>query len=105
MPFAASAPIAARAVPKAAVARTCQEVAAVLSDGPDPSVDPVGYALAQILPLRQIRTRDKALSEAIRALASAYARFYAANGVGKAAKEDVARATKRLKALCPGAGL
>ncbi len=36
--------------------QTCKQVEAVLSDGPDPEADPVGYAQAQILPLREIHT-------------------------------------------------
>src|ERR1700728_2213452 len=38
--------------PDAAAAKSaCQQVSAVLSDGPDPSADPVGYAEAQVVPL------------------------------------------------------
>ena len=37
----------------AATQDTCQRVSAVLSNGPDPDADPVGYAEAQVLPLRQ----------------------------------------------------
>src|ERR1700733_15082867 len=51
------------------VTRTCQQVTAALSDGPDPGADPVGYAEAQILPLRQIRTSDPTLKAAISRLA------------------------------------
>ena len=36
-----------------APAALCNELNAVLSDGPDPGADPVGYALSQILPLQQ----------------------------------------------------
>ena len=42
----------------------------MLSDGPDPDSDPVGYAEAQILPLGQIHTSDAQLRTAIGKLAS-----------------------------------
>src|SRR5580658_9784510 len=45
-------------IPSAAVTRACRQVSAVLADGPDPDSDPVGYAEAQILPLRQVHTSD-----------------------------------------------
>jgi hypothetical protein len=65
-----------------AVQSTCREVSAVLSDGPTSGADPVGYAEAQVLPLRQIHTSDKTLQEAIDDLATAYQRFYEAKGAG-----------------------
>ena len=40
----------------------------MLSNGPDPDADPVGYAQAQILPLREIDTSDANLHQAIDAL-------------------------------------
>ncbi len=81
----------------------CQQVAAVLSDGPDPDADPVGYAEAQILPLRQLQTPDKALQAAISDLAAAYQGFYNAGGHGDAAKAAVTSAAKKINSLCPGA--
>lgn len=86
------------AVPK----QVCQAIAAVLSDGPDPGADPVGYAEAQILPLREIHTSDKLLRVAIERLASAYQTFYGANGVGKSAQRAVAAASKTVEGYCPG---
>ena len=47
------------------VKTTCQQVSAVLSDGPDPGADPVGYAFAQVLPLRELHTSDSSLQTAI----------------------------------------
>ena len=80
----------------------CQQVSAVLSDGPDSGADPVGYAEAQVLPLRQIHTSDPVLSQAIGTLADAYSSFYAANGTsGKAA---LTAAINRINSLCRGAG-
>jgi hypothetical protein len=88
----------------AASAKTCQQVSAVLSDGPDPAQDPVGYAEAQILPLRQLHAADAQLHTAISKLASAYAEFFASNGKSTTATSAVVAATKRMNKLCPGAG-
>ena len=80
----------------------CEQVSAVLSDGPDPGADPVGYAEAQILPLRQIKTADKNLERAIDDLASAYQQFFRTKG-GTVAKQAVSRASAEVNAICPGA--
>ena len=85
-----------------AAERTCRQVAVVLSDGPDPQADPVGYAEAQILPLRHIHTSDRALGQAIGGLAAAYQRFFNDRGGSKAAQAAVVAASKRIGALCPG---
>jgi hypothetical protein len=77
-------------------------VSAVLSDGPDPGADPVGYAFAQILPLRQIHTSDRTLHAAIDDLATAYQEFYSSNG-DKAAAKAVSKASDKVNAICPGA--
>jgi hypothetical protein len=86
-----------------AVQTSCQQVSAVLSDGPDPNSDPAGYAEAQILPLRQISAPDPALGTAITQLADAYQQFFASNGKSSNAKEAVAVASKKLNSICPGA--
>ncbi len=87
----------------AATQNTCQQVSAVLSDGPDPDADPVGYAEAQIDPLRQISTSDQALHRAIGQLADAYQEFYESNGTSGTAKQAVAAASKKVDSICPGA--
>ena len=87
----------------AAVHTTCAQVSAVLSDGPDPDSDPVGYAEAQILPLGQIHTSDAQLRAAIGKLASAYRTFFDSNGSSSSAKLAVAAASKRINSFCPGA--
>ena len=74
----------------------------MLSDGPDPGADPVGYAFAQILPLRQIHTSDSALQAAIDDLAGAYQEFYGSNG-DKVAAKAVTTASDKVNAICPGA--
>jgi hypothetical protein len=86
------------------VARTCIKVTATLSDGPDPTEDPVGYAEAQILPLRQVHTTDPELKTAISKLANAYAKFFATDGKSTSALKAVDAAANRIDALCPGAG-
>ncbi len=80
----------------------CQQISGVLSNGPDPEADPVGYALAQILPLRQIHSPDSALQQAVDALASAYQTFYRDDGTPDA-KRDVGSAGAKVNAICPGA--
>ena len=94
---AASAPAAG------AVQRTCQQVSAALSDGPDPGADPVGYAEAQILPLRQIHAADARLGRAITALDDAYRSFSATDGGSRAARNAVSAASQRINSFCPGA--
>jgi hypothetical protein len=93
------------AAPAATAAeQTCQRVSAVLTNGPDPGADPVGYAEAQILPLRQIRTSDSALGAAIGGLANAYSGYSSANGTNKTATATLTAAINRINSLCPGAG-
>jgi tRNA U34 5-methylaminomethyl-2-thiouridine-forming methyltransferase MnmC len=82
-------------------AATCRAVAAALSDGPDPSADPVGYAEAQVLPLRQITTSDASLQTAIHQLSSAYESFYKSNGAA-ASSRLVHTADKSVDKFCPG---
>lgn len=88
--------------PSALLTSECQTVSAVLSDGPDPGADPVGYAQAQILPLRRIHPRDSTLQAAVEDLDKAYRELFDTNG-SSAAKKAVARASARLDAICPGA--
>jgi hypothetical protein len=101
---ACGSPAPASGAASAAATRvTCTQVSAVLSDGPDPQADPVGYAEAQILPLGQIRTSDSQLRTAISGLAGAYREYFASNGESAQAKAAVAAASKRIDAICPGA--
>ena len=101
-PAAASRPATA-ATSATEVHVTCSQVSAVLSDGPDPAADPVGYAEAQILPLGQIRAPDPQLRTAIGELARAYQAFFDSNGTSAAAKAAVTSASKRIDSFCPGA--
>ncbi len=79
---------------------TCKQVEAVLSDGPEPEADPVGYAQAQVLPLRQIDTTDAKLHQAIDTLAAAYQAFSSSDGASS--KSTVSAARKTIERLCPG---
>jgi hypothetical protein len=98
-----SSSAAAAQASASAVLTSCQQVSAVLSDGPDPDADPVGYAEAQILPLRHISVTNSDLHVAIDQLAGAYQEFFASNGKSSNAKEAVAVASKKLNSICPGA--
>jgi hypothetical protein len=84
------------------ITTTCQQVSAVLSDGPDPDADPVGYAEAQFGPLRQLHVQDAALQDAITGLANAYQKFFSTSG-SSTAKEAVAVASSKINSICPGA--
>jgi hypothetical protein len=87
----------------ASISAACTNIGAALSDGPDPGADPVGYAEAQIKPLRAIQTSDQPLATAIRDLAAAYARVFASNGTSAAASKAVTAAAGKVNAICPGA--
>ena len=82
----------------------CTAVSDVLSDGPDPDADPVGYAEAQVLPLEQLKLSDATLSQAVHRLTAAYKAFSATNGAkGTAAAIKVSAAQTALNAICPNA--
>lgn len=87
-----------------ALQQQCTSVADVLSDGPDPTADPVGYAEAQVLPLRQLTITDTALRRAVAQLASAYEAYAASTGAaGTAAALAASKAEAAVNAICPGA--
>jgi hypothetical protein len=82
----------------------CTAIADVLSDGPDPGADPVGYAEAQILPLRQLHISELKLRSAVDKLASAFQAYSTSSGpAAKADAKKVAADEKALNVLCPGA--
>jgi hypothetical protein len=82
----------------------CTSVADVLSDGPDPDADPVGYAQAQVLPLRQLKLSDPALRREVTRLAAAYQAYSTSKGAaGKTAAQQVKKAEAAVNAICPGA--
>jgi len=89
-------------VSKQAIQNACQQVSTVLSDGPDPDADPVGYAEAQVRPLRQVHTADARLQGLIDNLASAYESFFNTDG-SSSAKKQVTSAGNAIDVICPGA--
>ena len=100
--LAACGPSGSPRVATSNVHGVCEDVSAVLSDGPDPETDPVGYAEAQVDPLRQIHTSDQQLQRAIDDLASAYEGFFKTDG-STAAKRALNTAISQINAICPGA--
>jgi hypothetical protein len=80
----------------------CQKVLAVLSDGPDPDADPVGYALSQIAPLGQIHTSDGAVRQRLSDLISADKALVHSNGSDHAAAKAIAKDDALLNKVCPG---
>jgi hypothetical protein len=87
-----------------AVQQNCTSVADVLSDGPDPDADPVGYAQAQVLPLRQLTISDASLHRAVLTLASAYQTFSASSSSTRAASaRAVTKAENEVNKICPQA--
>jgi hypothetical protein len=86
-----------------APAAACQKVMGVLADGPDPDVDPVGYALSQIAPLGQIKTSDSELAQRLSALIAADQQLVHSNGSDHAATKSIAKDDADLNKVCPGA--
>ena len=87
-----------------AVQQDCTSVADVLADGPDPDADPVGYAQAQVLPLRQLTISDAALHTAVLTLASAYETFTTSTSSTRAASSAaVTKAENEVNKICPQA--
>jgi hypothetical protein len=97
-----SAPGGGAAVAKAPVA-LCNELNAVLSDGPDPGADPVGYALSQILPLQQqVHGSDTSVMATVHQLIAADQAFYNSNGVDKSAGATIQKDYTAINKACPG---
>ena len=98
-----TSPAAAASQTAAAQAQDCLAVGNVLSDGPDPNSDSVGYAQAQVLPLRQLTISDPAVRAAVTQLAAAYQSFSADNGSAQNQNAvKVTSAEAALNKLCPG---
>jgi hypothetical protein len=91
-------------VAAAGIQSGCQQAAAVLSDGPDPDADPVGYAEAQILQLRTVHPSQASLQRTIDELASAYRAYASTDGANAADKQAAERAVKAMNTACPNAG-
>jgi hypothetical protein len=87
-----------------ALSQDCTNVSDVLADGPDPTADSVGYAEAQILPLKQLSYSDSAVHGAADRLDAAFSAFTAAQGSAQVqAAVQVTSAEDAINALCPGA--
>jgi hypothetical protein len=87
-----------------AVQQDCTTVSDVLSDGPDPDTDPVGYAQAQVLPLRQLTISDTTLQRAVLMLASAYQTLSTSTtSTRAAAAKTVSKAENEVNKICPQA--
>jgi hypothetical protein len=87
-----------------AVQQDCTSVADVLADGPDSGADPVGYAQAQVLPLRQLTISDAALHRAVLTLASAYETFSTSSSSTRATSaQAVTKAENEVNKICPQA--
>ena len=79
-------------------------MAGVLADGPDPGADPVGYAEAQVVPLRQLTISDATLHRAVLTLASAYETFSTSSTPTRAASSaTVTKAENEVNKICPQA--
>jgi hypothetical protein len=99
-----SASAGASALQGSARQQACTAVADVLADGPDADADSVGYAQAQVLPLKQLKLDDSAVAQAVGRLDSAYQSFSAATtSTAPAAAIAVTKAQNAVNALCPGA--
>jgi hypothetical protein len=89
--------------PVVSAQKACQQVRAVLANGPDPEASPGGQAEAQLLPLHQIRTENQQLRTAVSQLDAAYQQLFASQGKSSAATTAVAVATRKITSICRGA--
>jgi hypothetical protein len=100
----ASSQTSSTVVSGSAVQQDCTSVTDVLSDGPDPDADPVGYAQAQVLPLRQLSISDASLHRAVLTLASAYETYSTSSSSKRAASAAaVTKAENEVNKICPQA--
>ena len=88
-----------------ALSQDCTALSDVLSDGPDPTADSVGYAQAQILPLKQLKLNESNVQSAVNRLETAFTAFVAASdpSTQTQAAVQVTSAENAVNALCPGA--
>lgn len=97
-------PSSSAAILGTAVHQDCTQVSDVLADGPDPDADAVGYAQAQVLPLRQLTLGDAKLHTAVLSLAAAYQTFSTSTGSTRAtAAQTVTKAENEVNKICPQA--
>jgi hypothetical protein len=80
----------------------CNKIQGVLSDGPDPDADPVGYALSQILPLGEIHSSDSSVQHTLASLVAADKNLVKSNGSDKADSTTIKKDNAMLNKACPG---
>jgi hypothetical protein len=80
----------------------CQTLTGVFANGPDPDVDPVGYALSQILPLTNLHSPDTAAVDTVNDVVAADRALVRSNGSDRAAKAAIKKDEARLNQACPG---
>jgi hypothetical protein len=90
------------AAPAKAPAAICQQLNGVLSDGPDPNADPVGYALSQILPLRGLHSSDTSLMATVSKLETDDEDLVKANGDDSLAAAAIKKDYEAINSACPG---
>jgi hypothetical protein len=86
----------------AAPAGLCQTLEGVLSDGPDPDADPVGYAQSQVLPLQGIHSSDTAAAGSLRQLIGGDEALVQSDGTDHAATVTIKKAFAAINRACPG---
>lgn len=88
-----------------ALSQDCTAVSDVLADGPDSTADSVGYAEAQILPLKQLKLSTAKLQTAVTNLDAAFTTFVGAksSSTQTQAAVQVTSAENAVNAICPGA--
>lgn len=84
-----------------ATQQACTALTDVLANGPDPDADPVGYAEAQVLPLRQLKISDPTLAKYVTALADAFQAYSSGSTASGAAA--VTKAENAVNSICPEA--
>ncbi len=80
----------------------CASLTAVFANGPDPAVDPVGYALSQILPLSNVHSPDTAAIDTVHSVVAADRALVRSNGTDHAATTAIKQGDARLDEACPG---
>jgi hypothetical protein len=80
----------------------CSSLNAILSDGPDPDADPVGYALSQILPLGELHSSDSAAIGVVHQLISADRALVKSGGSNRSASKTIKAADESINEACPG---
>jgi hypothetical protein len=98
VPACAEAPSAEAA----ALKKACDQVSAVLANGPDPEARPPGFPEAQIMPLGRIHAQDRSLRAALRRLDAAYRQLFASDGSSGAASRAIVAASGRISTICRG---